>query len=346
MGNKTRLASFCRLCLTKTQNKVPVFSEDNTVENLLQLIEIQVNQGVEPDAVVCYDCVVTLEGFFQFKEQCHVNDDFVKNIPVVDETSNYEEDEDEADNYDYIEEEDVEDNEHSEPIDELEEKVTIEELVIPKSKRKASQSPKMAPTAKVGKISSKSMDADEVASKFPRKAHGPTIEEMQVLEDSYPDFFYFEKGPRTVYFTLVFYGERYHSALFTERYTYWQCKHRIKYHCPAQVCVTNDYKVFERRGEHTHGDLPFKEGKIFTPLQALPELFAACRKVVLRSRTKRRQKLLEKHKQRSKQQIQQDNEGEDGSDALNRVIMESGINNDDVDGDDDYVDEEEYDDDD
>lgn len=113
-----------------------------------------------------------------------------------------------------------------------------------------------------------------------RPSGGPTLEEMLVLQDSYPDYFFFEKGPRSIYFTLVYYGERFHSALFTERYTYWQCRHRRKYRCPAQVCVTNDYKTLERRYEHSHPELPDKEGQAFTPMEALPELFEACRKIV------------------------------------------------------------------
>lgn len=38
------LASFCRLCLTKTSNKVPIFGQDEAnVINLLLLIELDVS---------------------------------------------------------------------------------------------------------------------------------------------------------------------------------------------------------------------------------------------------------------------------------------------------------------
>ncbi|XP_058462059.1 uncharacterized protein LOC131437033 [Malaya genurostris] len=358
MGKKTRLASFCRLCLTKTKNKVEIFGEERTVENLLQLIEIQVDENLEPGAVVCFDCIVTLEGFYQFKEQCHVNDDFVKNIPPEEETSNFDDELEEEDDSNRRDVED-DDDEVDEPVETIEEEeVFTQEMVSPKAKRKC-ESPKNSPKSKTIRRHIKPIDPEKVekecaALNISRRAmSGPTLDDLLVLADSYPDFFYFEKGPRSIYFTLVFYGERYHSALFTERYTYWQCKHRIKYRCPAQVCVTNDYKSFERRCEHTHGDLPFKEGKIYTPLQALPELFEACRKVVLRGRAKRLQKLLDKHKQKQAQQLSddgEDEEQEDAPDPLIRVMRKSDVEDDDRDytdddDEDDYIKEESDDDD-
>ncbi|XP_055625166.1 uncharacterized protein LOC129767912 [Toxorhynchites rutilus septentrionalis] len=317
MSNTVRLASFCRLCLSKTSNKVPIYGNGVSLENLLQLIEIKIDPDDEPDAVVCFDCMVTLEGFYQFKEQCHVNDEFVRNIPKNVDSNNTAEEEDDELSCDYLDEVENESNkDYADNYQEVEEEnetvkyeiMQIEEPEEPKVqlKRKAisPNSDKLVtkpPNANSKIQSPETLDAEVIEQKCAkllvptRPSKGPTIDDLQVLADSYPDYFYFEKGPRSVYFTLVFYGERYHSALFTERFTYWQCIHRRKYQCPAQVCVTNNYQKFERRYEHTHGELPEKEGKIFTPLQALPELFQACRKIVIQKRAKRRQKLLDKY---------------------------------------------------
>ncbi|XP_053688453.1 uncharacterized protein LOC128737771 [Sabethes cyaneus] len=299
MGKTQRLASFCRLCLTKTQNKVPVFDENNSIGHLLQLIEIKVNSSVEPDAVVCYDCVVTLEGFFQFKEQCHVNDEFVKNIPVEEELSAYSDEELQEENSDGNRDEEDEESETIDPADDPEDSQSSEYI---QSKRKASVS---ATPNKAKKL--KPLDANDLEEiekecavyNVPSKSTSlPQVEEMLVLAESYPDFFYFEKCHRSTYFSMIFYGERYNSALFTERYTYWQCSHRKKYRCPAQVCVTNDYQTFERRYDHSHKDIKDKEGTLYTPLQALPEIFDTCREVVVRKRAQRRKKLLEKYKKK------------------------------------------------
>ncbi|XP_053685869.1 uncharacterized protein LOC128735408 [Sabethes cyaneus] len=94
-----------------------------------------------------------------------------------------------------------------------------------------------------------------------------------VLAKSYPDYFYFEKSSRSVNYTLVFFGERFNSARFGVHYTYWQCSHRKRFSCKANLTVANDYTAFERRFHHTHEIINVKEGAIFTPHQALPDLF-------------------------------------------------------------------------
>uniref|UniRef100_A0A8D8B4Y3 (northern house mosquito) hypothetical protein n=1 Tax=Culex pipiens TaxID=7175 RepID=A0A8D8B4Y3_CULPI len=92
------LASFCRLCLTKTASKVPVFGGDQeNVTNLLALIELSINPETESDAVLCFDCVVTLETFLQYKDQCHVNDAFLKTLPPKDSAEDSEASEEEED---------------------------------------------------------------------------------------------------------------------------------------------------------------------------------------------------------------------------------------------------------
>ncbi|XP_065091834.1 uncharacterized protein LOC135712728 [Ochlerotatus camptorhynchus] len=294
MSSPVRLASFCRLCLSKTKDKVPVFANGNILENLLHLIEMQIDPDDEPDAVVCYDCVVTLEGFHQFKEQCHVNDEFVKTVPPKLECSassaEMEEEEDEEDNREggVLEENELEEEDRLE-LSEAEEVFQERPRRSVKFNKKKSpvKSPKKRPIQKPVKQrivrASTSKREEKQAERSHKKA---SLDELQVLAESYPDFFYFEKGPRSIYYTIVFYGERFNSALFTERSTYWQCIHRRKYQCPAQVWVTNDYKTFERRYEHTHGQLPEKEGQAFTPHEALPVMFQICKRIVQQKRAK------------------------------------------------------------
>lgn len=124
------------------------------------------------------------------------------------------------------------------------------------------------------------VDINEILKTPPRARKDKTLDEVLVLADSYPNFFHFEKGPRTVHYTLIFHGERYNSALYTRHHTYWQCYHRRKYRCKARICATNDYKHFERRHTHTHGKLPEKTGTVFTPQEALPEIFEVCRNFI------------------------------------------------------------------
>lgn len=127
-------------------------------------------------------------------------------------------------------------------------------------------------------VNIKNIEENEIL-KIPRGAC-KTLDEMLVLADSYPNFFHFEKGPRSIHYTLVFYGERYNSTSFTRFYTYWHCYHRQKYKCKATICATNDYKYFERKHTHTHGNLPEKTGTVLTPREALPEIFEVCRKLI------------------------------------------------------------------
>ncbi|XP_053685868.1 uncharacterized protein LOC128735407 [Sabethes cyaneus] len=94
-----------------------------------------------------------------------------------------------------------------------------------------------------------------------------------VLAKSYPDYIYFEKNARSINYTLVFFGERFNSAHYGVHYTYWQCAHRRRFSCKANLTVANDYTAFERRFHHTHEKINVKEGTIFTPHQALPDLF-------------------------------------------------------------------------
>lgn len=112
----------------------------------------------------------------------------------------------------------------------------------------------------------------------PPKIRKPSANELQPLKDSYPDYFHFEKGPRSLYFTLVYYGERFNSAIYGGSQTYWQCAYKRKFHCPAVVHVSNDYTRFQRRFEHTHDDQQEKasELELFTPRQALPAVFRIC----------------------------------------------------------------------
>ncbi|XP_062558814.1 uncharacterized protein LOC134223643 [Armigeres subalbatus] len=282
MTKTVRLASFCRLCLTKTKDKVPVFAEGSLLDDLLKLIEIKINPDDESNAVVCYDCVVTLEGFHQFKEQCHVNDEFVKTIPPkADDEALSAEEEDDQDDRSAVDDDDEQDIEEEDHLELSEEEEVFHELPAsrksPRSKKKPA--PKKSPVGKSGKTKTKTKSPKK-AKDEDNKPGKQSLDEMQVIQESYPDFFYFEKGSRSVYYTMVYYGERYNSALFSERSTYWQCTNRRRYSCPARVKVTNDYKHFERHFEHTHEQLPEKNGQAFTPHEALPEIFKICKRIV------------------------------------------------------------------
>ncbi|XP_053687649.1 uncharacterized protein LOC128737109 [Sabethes cyaneus] len=155
---------------------------------------------------------------------------------------------------------------------------------------------------------------------------GMSLDEMLVLADSYPDFFHFEKGQRSVYYTLVFYGERYNSALFTRHHTYWQCYHRRKYNCKATVCATNDYRHFERRHSHTHGDLPEKTGTVRAPLEVLPEIFKVCRNFIERrekvcNQVKTKTSKVKKKKQKSTDAANKDIEATDKDGYLQEEVI-------------------------
>ncbi|KAL1403964.1 hypothetical protein pipiens_005496 [Culex pipiens pipiens] len=277
------MASFCRLCLTKTSNKVPIFGQDEAnVINLLLLIELDIDADNEPDAGVCFDCIVTLEGFYQFKEQCHTNDDFLKGLPTKDSADGSE---DEGTHYECLEDEPVVAKYESSDEEGLVKDYDLIEALSPvKSKDSLDEGkPDLA-------ISNR--------TSWKRSASSSTftaLDKLQVLRDSYPDFFHFERGKRSVYFTLVFYGERYNSAIYCDAYTVWQCANRRRFQCPAQVSATNDYTEFERRFEHTHGEVVEKEpSDRFTPKQALPEVFKLCRQNVMKRKAKGRLAQMER----------------------------------------------------
>lgn len=371
MSQDRVLASFCRLCLNKTKDKVPVFGKDEVnMIQLLMLIELDIDPDQEPDAILCFDCVVTLEGFFQFKEQCHENDEYLKTLPVEDcvEASDViEVDTDflvEVDlsrnTVDSEEEGLVEDYDFHEQTPSPEKPVPVKspEKQTPRPKRQkldngsSSKIPELKQVVardKANKIVLKPvnvkrydtpavLDPNEIERECAelnirkREMEGPSIAELQVLRDSYPDYFYFEKGPRSLYFTLVFYGERFHSATYSDRYTYWKCIHKRKFRCKALVVCTNDYAEFERRYEHSHGELEEKEGLVqYTPRQALPALFQICRWFVEQRHARRRKQLLERKKLRleSGEDLVVEEEielnSENGSDPLTKVLASSGI---------------------
>ncbi|XP_065091816.1 uncharacterized protein LOC135712719 isoform X2 [Ochlerotatus camptorhynchus] len=290
MSSSVQLASFCRLCLSVIKDKVPVFTNGNILENLLHLIEIQINPDDEPGAVVCLDCVVTLEGFQQFKEQCHINDEFVKTIspklPCSASSAEVPVGEEEEDREDLLEVEELEEEDRLELSEAEEVFQNIPQQSAKSNKNKTTaKSLKKVPDLQRAKLSIAMASTSKQQEKHKESPKNPSIDDLQVLAESYPDDFYFEKGPRSIYYTMVFHGERYNSALFTEHSTYWQCIHRRKYQCPAQVWVkNNDYKTFEQLHKHTHGQLPEKEGQAFTPYEALPQIFQMCKKIVLQKR--------------------------------------------------------------
>ncbi|XP_055595262.1 uncharacterized protein LOC129745909 [Uranotaenia lowii] len=344
MGNKQKLASFCRLCLTKTENRVPVFDNDSVLIELLRLVDIQIERRQEPDAVVCFDCVVTLEGFDQFKSQCHVSDELLKSIPPREESSGEGSEEEDLD-CDYLIEHNTSDTNEGVIEEELLEEIPVNQNIRKSPVKKKAKALPELPRAKKAKTMTKDDDSTdddwfkplnpktdpktnkvflteedktELYSKIhefvdnlneeefeaeceamnvsKRTTSGPSVDELQVLRKSYPKNLHFEKCTRSKHFTLVYYGERFHGALFTDRYTYWQCYGRRKHRCPAQVVVLNDYQQIERRYEHTHDELTCAEGKIYSPRQALPELFKACREVVIGKRMRRRKEVLKRQK--------------------------------------------------
>lgn len=346
MTKPLRLASFCRLCLVKSsESKVSIFEDQNgSLLDLLKLIELDIDPSVEPNAVICFECVVTLEGFLQFKEQCHTNDEFLKSVPPAPEGE--EEDDDEVEYLDEDSNQIVEEenemkmveilNADSEPEEGLVEEEP--EIVVSPSAKKA----KIVPASKENQSLPKAykrydsvpkLDIEEIDRqckehniKAIRNSDGPKLDDLQVLKDSYPDYFYFEKGPRAQYFKLVFYGEKFHIANFTERYTYWMCVHRKKRRCPAQVCVRNDYTDFERRYNHNHGELKERDEKAYTPRQALPELFKICREKVQQKTALRRKRILDRKLKEMEEGPETDEEVSSRPSAgLKRVLRESGI---------------------
>uniref|UniRef100_A0A1Q3F259 ZAD domain-containing protein n=1 Tax=Culex tarsalis TaxID=7177 RepID=A0A1Q3F259_CULTA len=300
------LAPFCRLCLSETSNKVPVFGPDKAnVINLLMLVELDIDPDNEQDAGVCFDCIVTLEGFYQFKEQCHVNDEFLKTVAPKESAEGSEDEEPAGMHYDYLE------DEPAKPVATAYESSDEEGLVkdddyveaLLSSKRVFNSSESIKPDVKHESLnpvwSRKPPEfrhfGEEELETIGQQLNISALDKLQVLQDSYPDYFHFERGKRSVYFTLVFYGERYNSANFNDSYTVWQCANRRRFQCPAQVCVTNDYTEFERRFEHTHGDVEETEPcDLYTPKQALPEVFKLCRQNVMKRKAKGRQVSLEK----------------------------------------------------
>lgn len=302
------MSSFCRLCLAKNKNKVPIFGkEEVNVVNLLMLIELDIDPDLEADAVVCFDCIVTLEGFFQFKEQCHENDEFLKTHQPEDsaegsEASDGDEGGEPSGGADIVSNEEEQVVETSEASHEEWPKPK-RKLTVPaenpnfKRRRIAGVHP---PRQDIGLKRVVRVDSppnlDPVAVER-RPRGGPTLDEMQVLQDSYPEYFYFEKGLRTQYFTLVYHGERYNSANFSERFTYWKCIHRKKHNCKALLVACNSYLEFERRHEHSHGEVkPDDLGPVmeYTPRQALPEVFKICRTIFTRQQGRRRKALSDK----------------------------------------------------
>lgn len=350
MTKPGRLASFCRLCLVKSnESKVSLFEDQSgALLDLLKLIELDIDAKAEPNAVICYECVVTLEGFLQFKEQCHTNDEFLKTVPAAPEGE-----EEDDDDVEYLEEDspaqvglDDDEEEENDVVEVLhadsepEEGLVTEESEIiasPKAKKAkvVAKSQEMKPSPQPHKRSDSvpKLDIEEIDRqckehniKANRHSEGPKLDDLQVLKDSYPDYFYFEKGPRSQYFKLVFYGEKFHISNFTERYTYWVCVHRKKRRCPAQVCVRNDYTDFERRYNHNHGQLKEKDDKAYTPHQALPELFKICREKVQHKTALRRKKILDRELRKMEEGPETDEEVNGRASAgLKRVLRESGI---------------------
>ncbi|EDS37848.1 conserved hypothetical protein [Culex quinquefasciatus] len=328
MSKERHAESLCRLCLTKTKDKVPIFGkEESNVINLLMLIELDIDPDQERDAIVCFDCIVTLEGFFQFKEQCHENDEYLKTLPSkasVDSTA-IDEPRMQCDFLDSEEEGLVEDYYG------LEESTLKREAPGGRSKKKGAK-----------RLRSAVLDPDEVERdcvKFKiRKcpSDGPTLADLQILRDSYPDYFYFEKGSRSLYFTLVYYGERFNSATYSERYTYYKCIYRRKHNCKALVVARNDYSQFERRYEHSHGELEERSGlEEYSPRQALPEVFRICRQILAQKTAQRRNASVERKKMKLELSRGEESwelgEEEDGlrnegsGDVLSKVLHKSGI---------------------
>lgn len=253
-----------------------------------------------------------LETFLQFKDQCHVNDEFLKTLPPKDSAEDSEASEGElAIDRDYLEEDEDDDDDGAETPDSEEQGLVEDVEPLRRPKRKVTQSPKKetlkAKQLKAVVVSKQKMVEDPLyikrsprvqrhkarpessskkniaVSKMPPpeipefSGPQPTEDELPKLQDSYPNYFHFERGSRSLYYTLVYYGERFNSAVYGASYTYWQCAHRSKFKCPALVHVSNDYTNFERRFEHTHGDQKAKgKPELLTPKQALPVVFRIC----------------------------------------------------------------------
>uniref|UniRef100_A0A8D8DSM5 (northern house mosquito) hypothetical protein n=1 Tax=Culex pipiens TaxID=7175 RepID=A0A8D8DSM5_CULPI len=217
MSQERHQDSLCRLCLTKTKDKVPIFGkEEANVINLLMLIELDIDPDQERDAIVCFDCIVTLEGFFQFKEQCHENDEYLKTLPPKASVDSEAVDEARM-QCDFLD---------SEEEGLVEDYYGLEESTL-KRKAPGGRSQKGAKRLKSAVLDPDEVERDCVKFKIRKcPSDGPTLADLQVLRDSYPDYFYFEKGPRSLYFTLVYYGERFNSATYSERYTYYKCIYR------------------------------------------------------------------------------------------------------------------------
>uniref|UniRef100_A0A1Q3EZ17 ZAD domain-containing protein n=1 Tax=Culex tarsalis TaxID=7177 RepID=A0A1Q3EZ17_CULTA len=291
------LASFCRLCLTKTSSKVPVFGgEQENVTNLLALIELSINAKTESNAAVCYDCIVTLETFLQYKDQCHVNDKFLKSIPLNEsvhgsDVSEADEDDDDAMECDFLEEHDddgveARDSEEEGLVKDFEPPKTPKKTVTLVTPRKKSGNAKQLKPAYIVKkivevdpldITKRMRSQQSLQEIAELSGPQPTEDELPELLDSYPDFFHFEKRKNNRYYDLVYHGQRFNSAMYNTTNTLWQCAHRRKFKCPAFLHVSLDYTEFERRNEHTHGEqTPKEEFERLTPQQVLPILFRLC----------------------------------------------------------------------
>ncbi|XP_001844617.2 uncharacterized protein LOC6034277 [Culex quinquefasciatus] len=327
MSQERHQDSLCRLCLTKTKDKVPIFGkEEANVINLLMLIELDIDPDQERDAIVCFDCIVTLEGFFQFKEQCHENDEYLKTLPSKASVDSEAVDEPRM-QCDFLD---------SEEEGLVEDYYGLEESTL-KRKAPAGRSKKGAKRLKSSVLDPDEVERDCVKFKIRKcPSDGPTLADLQVLRDSYPDYFYFEKGPRSLYFTLVYYGERFNSATYSERYTYYKCIYRRKQNCKALVVARNDYSQFERRYEHSHGELEERKGlEEYSPRQALPEVFRICRQILAQKTAQRRNASVERKKMEL--ELSRGEEGwdlgeeEDGlmdegsGDVLSKVLHKSGI---------------------
>lgn len=315
---------------------MPVFGQDESnILNLLTLIELDIDPDSEPDAGVCFDCIVTLEGFFQFKEQCHVNDDLIKSLPP-----------EKVDDSDGPDEEEVVMPRAMPTYESSEEEGLVkdfDEITAPSKVTSGAYKPGVKRAkSKVAKFrksrSALQFDQDEL-EKISKGLSIAELDRVQVIQDSYPDYFHFERRARSVYFTLVYYGERYNSATYNDNYTLWQCANRRRFDCPARVYVTNDYTEFERRFEHTHGEvIDNEQNDLYTPKQALPEVFKMCRQLIIRRKAKTRRDVLRKkmkrnveikewqrnvqpQKKAAKKQAQNDN------DSLVKVSSEEGEEN-------------------
>lgn len=220
---------------------------------------------MEPKAVICSECYKTLEEFYKFKKQCLKNEKRMRNL--------YPSKSNNSSSMTKPKENEVT---HSKEISSYSE--TNEEIANVADELSTVSVERFQ---KVNKSGTDTPPKQDSFSKIPTAKFGlPALEKMLVLSGSYGNFFHFEKRPRSIYYNLVIYGERYNSAVFSPRLTYWQCIHRKKHHCKAQICCTNDYKDFERRHSHSHGQLPEKSGIIFQPSQVLPEIFKICREHV------------------------------------------------------------------